>query len=155
MTLLDAQPEKPRSPWIKRILIAVLLLAALGLFLRWQFRYYGEKKAVRQFMEALVGGDYGRAYEIWQPTPSYSYQNFLQDWGEISPWGKIRSYEIVGVTEKLQDLLLPGTGGTNPRILERGEGNSSGVVILVRINGIREPERIWVEKKTKSLSFPP
>ena len=37
----------------------------------------------------------------------------------------------------------------------RVAGSSSGIVVRVRINGQLEPVRIWVEKKDKSLGFPP
>lgn len=155
MTLLDTQSSPPPNPWPKRILAALVLILVVAGVLYWQFRYYSEKKQVEQFMNALVAGNYPAAYQLWQPAPSYRYQDFLGDWGEISTWGRIRSYEIVGVEDSKSYMLrVPGPGGAGARTIELS-GRSSGVVISVRINQRRAPERIWVEKKDKSLSFPP
>lgn len=154
MSLLDAQPPPPPNPWPQRLGVAVLLLAAVGALLYWQFRYYPEKKQVERFLDALVAGDYQTAYRLWKPTPSYTYQNFLEDWGETTPRGRIRSYEIVGVEPASAALVAVPGGGGNRRTLQVG-GDSSGVVVTVRLNGQDPPERIWVEKKDKSLSFPP
>lgn len=155
MTLLDPQPPPPPNPWPKRILVALMLVLAVGSVLYWQFRYYGEEKQVEQFMDALVAGDYPRAYQLWKPSPSYRYQDFLEDWGELSTWGRIHSYEIVGVEgSKSYMLRVPVPGGTRARTIELS-GQSSGLVISVRINRRLQPERIWVERKDKSLSFPP
>lgn len=155
ISLLDPQPLPPPNPWPKRLALAAVLLAVVGGLLYWQFRYYPEKKQVERFMEALKAGDYRAAYRIWKPTPSYRFEDFLEDWGETTAIGRVRSYEIVGV-ESSRALLLqvPVEGGERRRTLQV-EGGSSGVIVLVRINGVDPPERIWVERKDKSLSFPP
>ena len=155
MILLDAPPLPPPRLWPKRLAVAGLLLAVVAGVLYWQFRYYPEKKQVTRFMEALVAGDYQTAYQLWKPTPSYRFPDFLEDWGETTAFGRIRSYEIVEVESSSALLLqVPVEGGQTRRTLEL-KGNSSGVVVSVRINGQNPPVRIWVEKKDKSLSFPP
>lgn len=132
---MDAlQEQTPPNPWPLRIALAVGLAVAVGVVLYWQFRYYGEKRAVERFMEALSVGDYRLAYQIWKPTPAYSFQDFLQDWGETTSLGRVQSYEILAA---------------------ESPPDSSGVIVTVRINGREPPERIWVEKDDKSLSFPP
>lgn len=134
MTLLDAEPPPPPNPWLKRFAIAAVVLVVVGGLAYWQFRYYGEVQQVERFLDALAAGDYALAYKIWSPTPTYTYQDFLADWGETTSMGRVRTYEILGVESRR---------------------NSSGVVVTVRINGREPPVRIWVEKKDKSLSFPP
>lgn len=154
MGILDAEAPPPASPWPKRIVAAVLLLLAVGGVLWWQFRYYQEKKTVERFMEALKAEDYGQAYQIWQPTSAYEFSDFLEDWGPTTSFGRVRSYEILGVETRGRDLLLVPGQGEGGRTVEVS-GDASGVVVQVRINNQQEPVRIWVEKDDLSLSFPP
>lgn len=155
-SLLNPEPPTPPNPWIKRIILAVVVLGAVGGVLAWQFRYYSEKKQVERFMDALVAGDYRQAYQLWNATSAYPYEKFLEDWGETSSFGRVRTYEIVGVSKSRGILLqVPLDGGRDRRTLHVEGGRSSGVKVLVRINGVREPVPIWVEKKDKRLSFPP
>lgn len=154
MSLFDAQPSPPPNPWPYRLAVVLAVLAVVGGLLYWQFRFYPEKKQVERFMDALVAGDYQAAYRLWKPAPTYRYQDFLEDWGETTPRGRVRSYEIVGVEPAASALVAVPQGGGNRRTLQVG-GDSSGVIVSVRINGQEPPERIWVERKDKSLSFPP
>ncbi|MBI2955833.1 MAG: hypothetical protein HYY26_00840 [Acidobacteria bacterium] len=145
---LFAAPPPP-NPWPRRLLVAALIVAVVAGVLYWQFRYYAEIKQVERFMEALQAGDYPKAYQLWKPTPAYTYDRFLEDWGETTPLGRVRSYEIVGVEKGPSEIAVRG----GPTL--RMEGASSGVVVRVRINGVDPPVRLWVESKDKSLSFPP
>jgi hypothetical protein len=129
--------------------VGALVLALVGTFAWSEFRYYGERRQVERFMDALVAGDYQTAYQLWKPSPAYSYQSFLEDWGETNPHGRIRSYEIVRIAPPQTVIGVRG-GGT----VSLGD-RSSGLIAYVRINGLQEPVRIWVERKDKSLSFPP
>lgn len=154
-TLLDPEPLAPPNPWPLRIGIAVVVLAVVAGVLYFQFRYYGEEKLVRQFMDALVAGDYQEAYRIWNPMPTYSYQAFLEDWGETTAFGRVRSYEIVSVGHTTGVILrVPGGGGKSTRTL-RVSGDGTGVIVSVRINGHEPPVRFWVETDPPRLSFPP
>ena len=149
-SLLEAEAPRAPSPWPLRVAAVVTILAVSGAVLYWQLRYYPEKKAVAHFMDALQAGDYQGAYRLWNAPPSYAYKDFLEDWGETTPMGRVHSYEIVGVEPKAPvEVALPGQPA------RRVAGDSSGIVVLVRINGRLEPVRIWVEKKDKSLGFPP
>lgn len=154
MTLLDAEAPPPPSPWPVRVAAVAAILALSGAVLYWEFRFYPEKRQVERFMEALQAGDYRAAYQLWKPAATYAYADFLEDWGETTPSGRVRSYEIVSVEEGGAELLLvPGQGGQRRTV--RVGGSSSGVIVSVRINGQAEPIRLWVEKKDHSLSFPP
>jgi hypothetical protein len=143
------QPPPPRNPWPLRIAAVLGVVILVGAFLYWQFRFYPEQKQVERFLDALVAGDYPGAYQIWGPTPDYTFQDFLQDWGETTPRGRIRSYEIASVAEPTREVTV--SGGPTLRM----GGNSSGVVATVRLNGTTDEVKIWVERKDLTLSFAP
>lgn len=136
MTLLDAAPyDRVRARRRNLIiLIAVLVvIVAVSAYAYWP--YYAARRTVNGFMSSIVKGNFQEAYFIWKPDPkAYSMDSFMQDWGPSSPWGRITSYQIEKVTEP------PG-------------GHSTGLVVLVRINGIHTDARLWVEKKSQEMSF--
>ena len=149
MGLLDATSEEPRSK-LRRLAISGLALALLvSLTIAYMFRFYPEKRAVERFLDTLVAGDIERAYELWKPSGSYTFQDFLEDWGPTGYYGPVKSYHI----ETAQ----------NPR------GGGSGVIIVVELspyqpfpaandtekNRRTKEVRIWVERRDKSLGFPP
>ena len=142
-------PPPPPNPWPLRIAAGLAVLVVVGALVFWQFRYYPEKRQVERFMDTLVAGDYPGAYQIWGPTPDYTYKDFLQDWGETTPRGRIRSYEIVYVGPPSREVSIRG----GPTV--KFGGKSSGVVATVRLNGTTEEVHLWVEKKDKTLSFAP
>lgn len=155
-SLLNAESVPPPNPWIKRIVVAVVVLAVVGGVLYWQLRYHAEKALVERFFTALVAGSYEEAYQIWNPVPTYRYEDFLEDWGESSAYGRIRTYEIVNVRPARGMLLrVPIEGGEEQRTLQVTGGKTSGVVVSVRVNGLEPPERLWVETDPPRLSFPP
>ena len=155
MDLLNPPPPSPPNPWPLRIAIAAAIAAALGGGLYYTFRHHAEIKAVEQFMDALVAGDYRKAHKIWQPNPSYTYDRFRRDWGEPSKWGRIHSYEIVDVQSSGDRSFLIPDQETGRKRTINVSGNYSGVLVGVKINNRLEPEYIWVEKNNQSLSFPP
>ena len=126
---------KPLDPrWERRkkqIWIAIGVLVVVSPILYYQFKNWPEEQAAKTFLRALVEQRYPDAYNIWKPAASYSQQDFLADWGPQSQFGKVNGFHIT-------------------KSHERG----SGVIITVSINDTKEA-RIWVEKKDKSLGFPP
>lgn len=148
MGLLEPSSEEPRSKLRRSVIsgLAFVLLLALGVW--YLFRFYGEKRTVEQFLDALVAGDTQRAYQIWKPQGSYSYQDFLDDWGSSGYYGPVKSYYI--------ETAQKPKGG-------------SGVIVVVELspyqpfptdndavkNRRTREVRIWVERRDKSLSFPP
>ena len=92
---------------------------------------YPEEKAVKHFLTEVQEGNYKEAYKLWQPAPSYTYQNFLSDWGPQGDYGKIRSFEVLGSQSK----------------------GSETVIVTVRINGRQPPLRLLVDRKTKGLAY--
>ncbi|HEX2713266.1 MAG TPA: hypothetical protein VHM88_13785 [Candidatus Acidoferrales bacterium] len=148
MGLLDSTSEEPHSR-LRRYLISILALVLLVTVSVWYlFRFHGEKKTVEKFFDALAAGDTERAYQIWKPQPSYTYKDFLEDWGPAGYYGPLKSYRI--------------------ETLQKPSG-ASGVIVVVELspyqpfpadndlekNRRTREVRIWVETKDKSLGFPP
>jgi hypothetical protein len=135
--LLDAKPPKPPSGIRKYVPLPVLILSVvvLGLIaglVAFRFWNYRQEQTVARFLNTLEAGNYQEAYKLWQPAPSYSYQDFLHDWGAEGDYGKIREFVILGSSSK---------GGT--------------VLVTVRINNEDPPRDIAVDRKTLGLAFSP
>lgn len=129
--LLDAQPPKPASRLRKFGLIIVLAAVALGGAAWHQFRNYPEERAVARFLSTLEVGDYQEAYRLWQPSSSYTFQDFQRDWGEHGDYGKIRQFQILGSRTKGQRT----------------------VIVTVRINSVDPPLDLVVDRQTKGLAY--
>jgi len=130
MTLLDAAPpRKPRKigRWI--LLAVVIMFVAGTLFM--VFRNFPEERAVSRFLTTLERGNYSEAYRLWQPSPSYSYQDFLHGWGEQGDYGKIRNFKILGSRSK----------------------GSETVIVTVTINDQQPALDLLVDRKTKGLAY--
>lgn len=148
MGLLDGDVEDPKAKLRRYVLTGLVFLALVAASLWWVFRFYPEKKVVETFLQALQAGDTQRAYQIWHATPSYSYQDFLEDWGPGGEYGPVKSYTI-------EDVGKPPKG--------------SGVVVVIGVAPFAEfpsPQepgkyrhvkevRLWVEMKDKSMGFAP
>ena len=130
MTLLDTAPPKPPLHIWRYIVFGILIfLVAEGCY--FAFRNYPEERAVTRFLTALEQGKFQEGYRLWQPSPSYSYEDFLHGWGIQGDYGKIRSFEILGTKSK----------------------GSSLVIVTVKINNTSPPLDLVVDRKTKGLSY--
>jgi len=143
MTLLDApRYDSARARRIRNIKIAVFMAVVLGAFGTWWFWNWPEEHRVNTFLATVESGDQSKAYGIWNNDPdwqqhperyrTYGFDRFQQDWGTGGPNGQIRSYRTV---------------------LSRTWGN--GVLMGVDINGGKKPIFLWVDRKTKQISFSP
>ena len=151
MGLLDSSSEEPRSKLFRHAisLVVLILLVSSGIWY-YALRFHTEKKTVERFLDTLVAGNTQEAYRLWHPQPSYSYSDFLQDWGPSGYYGPVKSYHIVTAEEP------------------RGRG-PSGVIVVVELSPYQpfpsdsdqekhrqtKEARIWVERSDQSLSFPP
>jgi hypothetical protein len=132
MTLLDAPPPKPPRK-IGRYILVALVIIIIGLAGYPLLRNYPEERAISRFLTTLEQGNYREAYRLWQPSETYSFGDFLHDWGESGDYGKIHSFKILGSRSK----------------------GASTVVVTVTIND-REPAReLLVDRKTKGLAYAP
>lgn len=143
MTLFEAKEYDPsrdrkRRNIIITIIVLVIVLAGLG----WHFRYWPEEHAVDTFFDALQQKDYEKAYGIWFNDPEwkqhpdkhkdYDFHDFYVDWGPGGEWGLIKTHKIYTTV----------AGG-------------SGVTVVVIVNGRSQAANVWVQKKDKTMSFPP
>lgn len=149
MTLLDIKPEESHS---KRLVFAIggVALVLLAGFLFWfvVLRFHTEERTVERFLNAVVAGNFQQAYQIWNPNgTSYTYQDFLGDFGKQGYYGPIGSYHIVSAT---------------------APSNSNAVAIVVEVSPYRpfpannDPKSgrdkqisLWVDRVNESISFPP
>jgi hypothetical protein len=130
MTLLDSSPPKPPLHIWRYILLGILIvLVAEGLY--FVFRNYPEERAVTRFLTTLEEGNFQEAYRLWQPSPSYSFQDFLHDWGTQGDYGKIGGFQILDTKSK----------------------GSSLVIVTIKVNNVDPPLDIVVDRKTKGLSY--
>ena len=134
--LLDAKPPQPVGkvrryvPLPVRILLGLVILGIIG-FLANHFWNYRQERIVTRFLTTLEQGDFQGAYKIWQAQSSYTYDNFVRDWGEQGDYGKTRSFEILDSESKGQSVL-----------------------ITVSING-QPPLQLIVKKQSGGLAFAP
>lgn len=136
MTLLDSQAPKPATGIRKYVplptlIILVVLVLLIGGLLGYRFRNYREERAVARFLTNLQQGQYREAYQLWQPSPSYTWADFLHDWGERGDYGKIREFQI---------------------LRSRSKGSTT-VIVSVRINGVDPPLDLLVDRKTEGLAY--
>jgi hypothetical protein len=130
MALFDAQqPQPPRR--IGRYILILIAVIAVSIFTYYMVHNYPEEKAVKHFLTEVQRGDYKEAYNLWQPAPSYTYQNFLSDWGPQGDYGKIQSFDVLGSQSK----------------------GSQTVIVTVRINGRQPFLKLMVDRKTKGLAY--
>jgi len=80
MSLLSPPPE-PSHKYQALTYTAGAVLVALVIVLYFTFRYYPEKKATEHFLDALIAGDTNHAYQLWEPSESYRFADFLADSG--------------------------------------------------------------------------
>ena len=128
---------------MKTVVAAVAAAAIMVGVLAYLNRNWPEERVVDRFFTSVVNKDFEKAYGIWlhdpnwkqhPQNPNYSFRDFSNDWGQGGEWGSIKSFHI--------------DGSGSPR-------NGSGVVVVVTINERKEPARLWVEKKDKTLTFSP
>jgi hypothetical protein len=153
MALMDAKEYDPRpAQRRKRIITAIVLVIGIPLATWYWYHYihFGpERSAVNEFFEALQRKDFETAYGInrgdpaWKQHPEkysrYTLGQFTLDWGPSGDYGAITSHQIdCSLEPPKKDFVV-----------------SSGVVVVVTINGRAEPKSLWVEKKNKAVSDSP
>jgi hypothetical protein len=145
-SLFDAKPyDFAKARRRRNIIIAVsVAVVVIGGLLFW-FRNLPYERQVDKFFTALQTKNYESAYGIWmndsewkqhpQKYARYNFNSFYTDWGPSGDWGVIESHHV-------DDAIRPKNGG-------------SGVVVVTTVNERKERSCLWVEKKDKTLSFPP
>jgi hypothetical protein len=126
-------PRKSRA-WKERlkfpVTIGIVLLVIGGI--AWKFANFREEGRARQFMQAVQGGQYEAAYQMWDAEGRYRLQDFLQDWGRDGFYTK---------------------GMHDARIVDSNSKGGS-VIVYVEIDGKR-PVALMVDKEELKISFSP
>ena len=149
MGILDSGNEEPQAKLRRWIVSGVVFALLLTLAIWYAVRFVPEKRVVTRFFDAVVAGEFQRAYQIWHPQPSYTFKDFMDDWGPAGYYGPVKSYSI-------ESAGNPRKGG-------------SGVIVTIDIspdepfpqaNDVARQRRtrivrLWVEKSDKSIGFPP
>lgn len=130
LSLLNAQPEKPKGLLRRYLVLWTLIAVGTGSILFVLFRNYSEERAVDRFLTTLQEGKFQEAYQLWKPGPAYTFEDFLSGWGEKGDYGRIREFEILGSRSK----------------------GSNTVVVVVRINK-GKPIELLVDRRTKGLAY--
>lgn len=148
MGIFDSTEEEPSSK-IRRYIITTLVFIALILGGCWYLlRFHAEKNTIRHFMNDVIAGNMQEAYKIWQPSQSYAFKDFLDDWGPNGYYGPVKSFNIED-TERLKDstavVIVVDVSPDQPFPDDRD---------AVRQNRVKQI-KLWVEFKDQSISFPP
>lgn len=86
--------DEERIRLIKRIVLVVLAVIVLAIVAYFVMKDHAEKAKARRFLADVNAHRYEQAYHDWgctaaTPCPSYTYQQFLEDWGpkkSETPW---------------------------------------------------------------------
>jgi len=93
--LFDAPQQEQHTSKVRRYIITGAVFVALVAGACWYFlRYYKEKDTVRLFLSEVTSGDMQQAYQTWKPEASYSFKDFLEDWGPNGYYGPVRSFRV-------------------------------------------------------------
>ena len=154
MTLFEAQPyDAAKARKRRNRLIAISLVVLAIVIVLWSLRFWPEEHVVNRFFDALQRQNYEQAYGIWMhdadwkqhPSKysSYTYNDFIKDWGPGGEWGIIKSHSIDGA--------MTPSGYSGSRF-----ATASGVVVVVTVNDrVADKAHIWVQKDDKTLGFSP
>jgi len=147
MTLLDPPPVTANKSRAIPFTIATVVVAAIVVFY-FVFRYYPEKRAAEHFFNALAAGNTDRAYQLWNPGPSYTKKDFLADWGPEGYYGPVKSYEILKASSQHGANAVDVRVAVSPfaPMPDASDAEKSRKTKVVSV---------WVIMSDKSLSFPP
>jgi len=117
---------------IRRILLSAAALLTLVLALTFVFYDFREEQQVNHFLDLVRTHNYTAAYALWARTDSerrgYPLQSFLADWA-------------------------PNPGPGTYRI-SKSRSCGSGVIVTLASTD-HGPQKLWVERQTLALGFPP
>lgn len=148
MSLLEPPPDLHRRSRALAFTVATCVIIAI-IAIWFVLRFYPEKRAAEEFLNAVVAGDMNHAYQLWKPGPSYKMQDFLADWGPTGYYGPVKSYQIVktkspsGSTTSVEFHIAVSPYSPMPGESEPEKSEKTKIVT------------IWIDSRDKSLSFPP
>jgi hypothetical protein len=130
------------------IVTIAVFMAAFPAYLWYPLVYYHEVKTVRHFLDEVAVGNLQQAYQDWKPAPSYSYKDFLDDWGPNGYYGPVKSYRI-GRPEHVKNGSATDIAiDVSP---DKPFPSDSDIAGQNRTKQVH----LWVDFQDQSLSFPP
>ena len=150
MALMDAKEYDPgpaRRRW--KLIAAVAVILVVGLILWRIFRFWPEEHVINKFFQAIEAKNYEEAYAIYNADPDwkqhpdrykgYTYNQFVLDWGPSGEYGPITNHHV--------DCSL--------ELATKISGSPSGIIVVVTVNHRAQPQSLWVEKKSKTITLSP
>jgi hypothetical protein len=152
VTLFDGAEEHPPAKIRRYIITCLAFVALVVLFCMYLLRYHKEESTVKHFLSTVAAGNFERAYQLWKPAPSFSFKDFMEDWGPQSYYGPVKSFRVESAEE-----------------IKHGSESPSGVVVTVEVSpydtfpshgdAAKESKmkevRLWVQYSDQSLGYPP
>ena len=134
--LHDDHPIPKRSrAWKERLKVPVAIALVLIFIggVAYKFANFREERSVRQFIDAINGGQFDVAYQDWDAEGRYTLKDFLQDWGKDGYYTK----------------------GMHQARVSDSNGKGGSVIVYVNIDSLRYPVALLVDKETLKISFSP
>jgi hypothetical protein len=148
MALFEELQEHPRSKSRRRVILAVVLVVFIAAGLWWVLRYHKERVTILHFFNAVVAGNMQQAYQIWKPSQSYTFKDFLDDWGPTGYYGPIKSFHVAHTDH------TTGASGVEIKI-ELSPYQPFPADNDVAKQAKTKEVTLWVEFSDQSISFPP
>jgi len=141
----DAGPQPSKIPRYLGIGAAALLVLAVLLFI--SLRFHTEKATVNRFFSQVIAGDFQSAYRTWKPSSSYSFADFMSDWGPKGEYGPVKSFELRSARRPAEasGVIVTVAVSAFPSFPEANDPNS-------RTN---KEVRLWIEISDQSMSYAP
>ncbi|MGA8872343.1 MAG: hypothetical protein WB460_14445 [Candidatus Acidiferrales bacterium] len=147
---IDHPPSKLRRYVIRIAAVLVTIAVFVAVFpayLWYPFVYHREVATAHRFMNAVTAGNLQEAYQIWQPSQSYSFKDFTEDWGPGGYYGPVKSYKI-----------------GRPEHVKAGSATDIEIEVSpyapfpdgddIKMNSTKTVH-LWVNFKDQSITFPP
>jgi hypothetical protein len=154
VTLFESPVDHPPSK-LQRYLIRVtavivtiaVFVAVFPAYLWYPFVYHREVSTAHRFMDAVSKGNLQRAYQIWEPSASYSFKDFTDDWGPNGYYGPVRSYRL-GRPEHIKN------GSATDIEIEVSPYSTFPDNDEIKMNATKTVH-LWVNFKDQAITFPP
>ena len=152
MAIFDSSQEHPPDK-VRRYIITTIVFIALVVSFAWYLlRFHTEVRTAKHFLDTVTSGNFEQAYHLWSPGPSYSYQDFLDDFGPNGYYGPVKSYHIENAEEIKQGPVQPLGTVVTVEVSPYAPFPSSNDVLK---QSKTKEVRLQVEYKDQSIGFAP
>ena len=148
MALFEAVEEHPNAKSRRRVIVAIVLVVFVAAGLWWVLRYHKERVTILHFMTAVIAGNMQQAYQVWKPSPSYTFKDFQDDWGANGYYGPVKSFRI-------KDTDRPKASSAVSIKIELSPYQPFPADNDVAKQSKTKQVVLWDELKDESISFPP